>query len=431
MAQSATTMPWLRGLLLAFAAATTATAARHTSPPRSRSPPTLPNWEPTYNSTLSTVIMPCNWTGLVDPRVYKGYGLVDFDWNSAKAIWSSATPMTCEETLVKQAEMTKAENPGAKVFVYRNLVKALPWYTSVREKITDPAYAGWFLKFKPGGSLPGGTWHSPNCSTDASGTKCSALYHDQEQTPQPPQGTRVQDGAWFIYNNTNDVNGLHPGWRTVVDGGSHASWEGCRAAADTAEHKVFVWWPNRGTPNGTCWFTDDWSTPRLPGSHAKGPLPDHQPGHVSGYKPAPGEPAPSANPEGVTNCDTGVCDCGEGLPCGEYLWDHRNLSLRKWLIEEFVLGANGMANPNVDGYYFDDSWHTSEGRAGRQCDGSPVGGATEENFYCSVDMGLTAADVADITGNWSETARAAEQAVLSHKGFTWGTLVPSFAHGTT
>ena len=34
-----------------------------------------------------------------------------------------------------------------KVWVYRNLVKALPWYSLVREKLNDTAYAGFFLKF--------------------------------------------------------------------------------------------------------------------------------------------------------------------------------------------------------------------------------------------------------------------------------------------
>jgi hypothetical protein len=45
-------------------------------------------------------------------------------------------PMDCEERLVRQAAMTKAVNASTRVMVYRNLVKALPWYTSVREKIT-------------------------------------------------------------------------------------------------------------------------------------------------------------------------------------------------------------------------------------------------------------------------------------------------------
>ena len=36
-----------------------------------------------------------------------------------------------------QAARNKAQNPTAKVFVYRNIVKALPWYTEVRELLQD------------------------------------------------------------------------------------------------------------------------------------------------------------------------------------------------------------------------------------------------------------------------------------------------------
>lgn len=92
-----------------------------------------------------------------------------------------------ESLFVLQAKMVKAINPKTKVFVYRNLVKALPWYTGVRTKITDPAYDGFFLKFKPGGAYGNGTYHVPQCTDSVEGhaTKCSKFYHDQEQTPQP------------------------------------------------------------------------------------------------------------------------------------------------------------------------------------------------------------------------------------------------------
>ena len=36
--------------------------------------------------------------------------------------------------------------------MYRNLVKALPWFSSVREKLLDPAYAGFFLRFSGKGN---------------------------------------------------------------------------------------------------------------------------------------------------------------------------------------------------------------------------------------------------------------------------------------
>jgi hypothetical protein len=50
--------------------------------------------------------------------------------------------MDCEERLARQCEATKGLNPASHVFAYRNLVKALPWFTAVREKLDDPQYAG-------------------------------------------------------------------------------------------------------------------------------------------------------------------------------------------------------------------------------------------------------------------------------------------------
>ncbi len=58
-------------------------------------------------------------------------------------------------------------------------------------------------------------------------------------------------------------------------------------------------------------------------------------------------------PHGSAGSCAEPCDCG-GVPCGEYLWDHRNASLRSYLVNEVVLGANGLGNKNVSGFYFDD-----------------------------------------------------------------------------
>ena len=44
--------------------------------------------------------------------------------------------MNDNELLAAQAEAIAAANPGAKVFTYRNLVKALPWFSEVREACT-------------------------------------------------------------------------------------------------------------------------------------------------------------------------------------------------------------------------------------------------------------------------------------------------------
>jgi len=79
--------------------------------------------------------------------------------------------------------MTTDASPGTTVYVYRNSIKALPWYTSVREKLTDPAYAKWFLNFSPTG-----TPHVPKCDDNYKPPLCSNYYHDQSQTPEYPKG---------------------------------------------------------------------------------------------------------------------------------------------------------------------------------------------------------------------------------------------------
>ena len=81
----------------------------------------------------------------------------------------------------------------ARVWVYRNTIKALNWYSSVREKLDDPQYAGWFVKFKDykGGAVSNNSYHVPACDWYGNTThppKCSGFYHDEAQTPEHPYG---------------------------------------------------------------------------------------------------------------------------------------------------------------------------------------------------------------------------------------------------
>jgi len=193
---------------------------------------------------------------------------------------------------VQQAETIKKINPRTKVWVYRNLVKALPWYSSIREKLSDPAYSGWFLHFSAKVAP-----HVPKCDTDFDPPKCSELYHDQVQTPKHPHG------------------------------------------------------------DGSC---------------------------------------------------VDPCDCG-GVPCGEYLWDHRNASLRAWLVNEHMTGASSIESPHIDGIFIDDNWGARP---------------SEEDKRSVIDMGLSEQDVADIKGNWTLTMQQTMQAVLDKGGFNWQLFHP-------
>jgi hypothetical protein len=398
--------------------------------------PVLPDWEPTWDMPQSTIIMPCNYSGYTTDPVVSKFGIIDYDWSNARFAWVNNAPMDCQDRLVKQAQITKAgAKPGSntKVFVYRNLVKALPWYDQVREKLLDPSYSGWFLKFKKGGApgLPPDTWNVPNCNIENGEKKCSEFYHDQEQTPQaskpnPNAPTRAQVGDWYVYNNTNDVCGLAPGNHTIVDGGQVADWQSCRDASTKAGHKIFTYWPNKAGTSapGACWFSGDW----VKNAGCGGKQPFAQADHLSGYRPDAGEqPPPSLDPVNPSSdlCVTGKCDCGPGLPCGEYLFDHRNQSLRQWFLDEFIMGPKGLDNDAIDGFYFDDSWHSAPktpptNESWRSCSGSPIGGASEENKYCSIDMGLSAQDTMDLYTNWTKTGDMVKKLMLDNKGFAWG-----------
>merc|ERR1719272_1911488 len=75
----------------------------------------LPKWPPTYNMTLSTIIMPCDNNELMSSGpnwpIIRGFGVIDIDWSNSKAEWINTDPMTCEENLLKQAQLIKAKNP--------------------------------------------------------------------------------------------------------------------------------------------------------------------------------------------------------------------------------------------------------------------------------------------------------------------------------
>jgi hypothetical protein len=121
-----------------------------------------------------------------------------FDWSNNKGalptdlgVWANAHPMDSETDLVVQARSLKAVNPKSRVFVYRNLVKALPWMGSVQRLLDNPTFASTlFLGFDPSIENP----HSPRCDTNYIPPRCSSLYHDQVQTPQYPNNSKY-DGT--------------------------------------------------------------------------------------------------------------------------------------------------------------------------------------------------------------------------------------------
>ncbi len=178
----------------------------------------LPPWIPTWDMMRSTVLYTCNYSGFHNVSEAVRYGIVSYDWSNAKALWANAQPMSAEELITKQAEMVLARDPGIegeqpRVWVYRNKIKGLNWFKSVREKLDDPQYAGWFVKFKDyKGPQSNNSYHPPACDWYGNAShppKCSGFYHDQGQTPNHPGASRSVypvDGECDFQCNCGPIN---------------------------------------------------------------------------------------------------------------------------------------------------------------------------------------------------------------------------------
>lgn len=146
--------------------------------------PRNPPWPPTYNMTESLLTMQLNASGPSSVTRAAQFGIVSYDWSNMKQIWAQQQPMNCEELLTLQAR--KAKEAGVlHVWVYRNLVKALPWFSTIRTILDDPAYSGFFIHFANASISTTTNYHVPPCAAE-NVTHCSVYYHDQLQTPQVP-----------------------------------------------------------------------------------------------------------------------------------------------------------------------------------------------------------------------------------------------------
>ena len=165
----------LVAVLILIAAPISATSLRDAQP----SPwgPYLPKWRPTWDMRNSTILYACNYSGMYDVEEALKYGVVAFDWSNGRTIWENTKPMDDEELLTKQAEMVLSRDPGVaggqpKVWVYRETIQALNFFSSVREKLDDEAFAGWFYRFKDyKGVESNNSYHVPACDLE----KCSGF----------------------------------------------------------------------------------------------------------------------------------------------------------------------------------------------------------------------------------------------------------------
>eukprot|EP01079_Euglenida_sp_SAG-EU17-18_P001068 gene1068-2637_t len=106
-------------------------------------------------------------------------------------------------------------------------------------------------------------------------------------------------------------------------------------------------------------------------------------------------------------------DCGDHVPCGDYAFNHRNRSLREWLVQEHMLGPMGMGHPAVDGYLIDD-WYDEYAAYKGQYGPSEIYG-----FVPGTGIPADSEQMKQLWGNCSETTLQALRAVRAAGGFTW------------
>lgn len=387
--------------------------------------PTNPGstWQPTWDMAMSTVMMPCNTSGWFDPELAAMYGIADFDWSNARQMWANQAPMDDGARLITQAAMVKAVNPNTHVWIYRNLVKALSWYSAVGEKLADPAYAGWFLRFRDG--VRGSSNYSSNPCTvqgdpPASGGGQPTMIQEPNTNCLPGSGCAILGNASTMCPNVGTTE------TAAICSRACEADPGCGAFTWHAPH----------APNPLTWQKQCFLIKRTLPMMKCYPEPLHDSG-VKGYGSicSPLYHSQDQTPEHMTGRKECIkdCDCN-GVPCGEYIWDHRNASLREWLVNEHVMGASsggtdGMANPNVTGFYFDDYWSESGEGWSHGPSGLPPPtrpnlndcktGPSEIQSDCLKDMGLTNQDVLDLNAGWRKTTASAMRAVAKAGGWVW------------
>lgn len=151
----------------------------------------VPTWPVTWVTNRSTYWYSCRQDAQNDPSLATNWSIINIDWSNEKDIWAKEKPMRCEERLFEQAQAFKAARPPwARSWVYRNTCKALPWYSTVRSKLVDPAYAPWFLRFGPNATVNGTYW-SPPCDPNYDPPLCSDLYHDSVCQPDEQAACQV------------------------------------------------------------------------------------------------------------------------------------------------------------------------------------------------------------------------------------------------
>lgn len=109
------------------------------------------------------------------------------------------------------------------------------------------------------------------------------------------------------------------------------------------------------------------------------------------------------------------CDCGK-LPCGEYIFDHRNASLSEWYVSSDgpIINNRTLMAPGVVSFYIDDS-------AGQKSfkQGGGTGWITETSGNFFNDTGMPYHEIQEFVKAYERNMETLYDNIVKLGGFAW------------
>ncbi len=123
---------------------------------------------------------------------------------------------------------------------------------------------------------------------------------------------------------------------------------------------------------------------------------------------------PRPDGKGYGQCAKPACNCSNTKPCGFYVFNHSSdvvvngQSFPEWFVDSYMFNSAGM-DPSVSGFFWDDFW-------------SPSGNMGDNTPNSTQDMGLTPADLQQLTASYTSTMSALKARTLQEGKFSWQML---------
>lgn len=160
---------------------------------------------------------------------------------------------------------------------------------------------------------------------------------------------------------------------------------------------------------------DQTQTPEHPKKHALGRHHSTWGGAAGGWRNRRRLEAAAAAPKYDNGVCTEECDCGK-LPCGEYVYDHRNTSFSAWFVSSDgpIINNRTLLAPGVVSFYLDDSAWVKGFKQG-----GGTGGITEADAHFMNDTGLSFLEMQAFHAAYARNMETLYDNIVAQGGWVW------------